>query len=57
MRAIVDDAYRAARAMMDERRDALDRLTEALLASETLSGEQVSDLVAAPAPRRARRCG
>ncbi len=51
MRAIVDDAYRAARAVMDERRDALERLTEALLANETLSGEQVRDLVAAPAPK------
>ncbi|MCP8941149.1 AAA family ATPase [Alsobacter sp. SYSU M60028] len=46
VRNIVDDAYRAARAMMDERRVALDRLAEELLRRETLNGDEVRQLVA-----------
>ncbi|GGH17390.1 hypothetical protein GCM10007036_18790 [Alsobacter metallidurans] len=41
VRALVEQAYRAARLIVDDRRDALDRLTQALLDRETLNGAEV----------------
>ncbi|PSC04560.1 cell division protein FtsH [Alsobacter soli] len=46
VRAMVEQAYRAARLIMDDRRDALDRLAEALLAHETLNATEVTDIIA-----------
>jgi cell division protease FtsH len=43
---IVDEAYAAARALMDEHRGALDRIAGALLERETLDGAEVRRLVA-----------
>jgi cell division protease FtsH len=45
VRRIVEDAYLAAREIMEERRDALDRLAEELLARETLNGPEVTAIV------------
>ena len=41
VRALVEQAYRAARLIIDDRRDALDRLTQALLDRETLNAAEV----------------
>jgi cell division protease FtsH len=46
VRRIVEEAYAAARGLMERRRDALDRLTDALLREETLNGAEVRAIVA-----------
>ena len=50
VRQLVEDAYAAAHAIMVERRDALDRLTRALLQQETLNGAEVEEIVARQSP-------
>ncbi len=45
VKALVDDAYNRAIAILEENRDKLELLTEALLEYETLEGSQVEDIL------------
>ncbi|WP_460451705.1 ATP-dependent metallopeptidase FtsH/Yme1/Tma family protein [Alsobacter sp. SYSU BS001988] len=50
VRNIVADAYRAARAIVEDRRDLLERLCEALLERETLNAQEVAEICGEPRP-------
>jgi len=54
VQAIVTAASRQARRILTERRDALDRVAEELIAHEEISGRRVDELVAATAPAETR---
>ncbi|WP_262300118.1 ATP-dependent zinc metalloprotease FtsH [Microvirga sesbaniae] len=46
IRRIIDEMYAAARTCIEDNRDALDALTEALLEHETIEGDEVREIVA-----------
>ena len=46
VRAILDEAYATAHAILDSHRDEMEAVTEALMVYETISGEDVSSLLA-----------
>ncbi|MDA8219537.1 MAG: ATP-dependent zinc metalloprotease FtsH [Dehalococcoidales bacterium] len=61
VRTLVRDAGKTARAILLQQRDKLTRLAEALVANETLEGEQLTALLGGsqapgPAPAAGRRC-
>ena len=45
IRRIIDEMYEAAKACVEDNRDALDALTEALLEHETIDGDEVREIV------------
>jgi cell division protease FtsH len=45
IKRILDDAYRQAKAMMQQNRDKLEAIANALISHETLSGEEVNALI------------
>jgi cell division protease FtsH len=52
IRSLVEDGERTARRILTERREDFETLAQALLEFETLSGEEVKDLLAGRRPRR-----
>jgi cell division protease FtsH len=52
VRRIVEEARTTAIRVLTERRDALARLAEVLIADETIDGDQLDGLLAAAAPTR-----
>ena len=52
IRRIVDEAYETARKILTEKRQDLETLAQGLLEYETLTGEEIKDLLAGKPPRR-----
>ncbi len=51
VRGIVDDCYRTAKRVLEENRDKLDAMAEALLLYETIDRNQIDDIMAGRPPR------
>jgi cell division protease FtsH len=51
IRRIIDEQYARARAIIEENRDKVERLARALLEWETLTAEQIDDIIAGREPR------
>jgi cell division protease FtsH len=52
VKRIIDEAYERARVLLEERRQAVEILAKALLEYETLSGDEIRDLIAGKPPLR-----
>ena len=51
IRRIIDDQYGLARRLLDENRDKVEAMTQALLEWETIDAEQINDIMAGKTPR------
>ena len=51
VRAIIDDCYAEAKKLLEENRDKLDAMAEALLEYETIDRQQIDDIMAGRKPR------
>ncbi|MBR9754963.1 ATP-dependent zinc metalloprotease FtsH [Cobetia amphilecti] len=51
VRRIIDECYAKAQQILEENRDKLDAMTEALMTYETIDAEQLADIMAGRAPR------
>lgn len=51
VRAIIDDCYKTAKALLEEHRDKLDMMAEALLEYETIDKSQIDDIMAGRRPK------
>jgi cell division protease FtsH len=51
VRTIIDDCYRTAKKLLEENRDKLDAMAEALLEYETIDRSQIDDIMAGKKPR------
>ena len=51
MRSIIDDCYGTARRILEENRDKLDMMAEALLEYETIDRPQIDDIMAGRKPQ------
>ncbi|UJJ30424.1 ATP-dependent zinc metalloprotease FtsH [Halopseudomonas maritima] len=51
VRRIIDDCYATARRLLDENRDKLDMMAEALMKYETIDTQQIDDIMAGRVPR------
>jgi len=54
VRRIIDDSYGRARRLLEENRDKLDVMAEALMKYETIDAEQISDIMDGRPPREPR---
>ena len=54
VRRIIDDSYGRARHLLEENRDKLDMMAEALMKYETIDAEQISDIMEGRPPREPR---
>ena len=53
MRRLVDEGYEVARRILTEKKDEFEKLAQALLEYETLTGDEIRDLVAGKGIHRA----
>ena len=51
VRAIIDDCYATAKALLEDNRDKLELMAEALLEYETIDAPQIEDIMAGRTPR------
>ena len=51
VRAIIDDCYSTAHQILEDNRDKLDMMADALMRYETIDAEQIDDIMAGKAPR------
>jgi cell division protease FtsH len=51
IRRIIDEQYGLARRLLDENRDKVEAMTQALLEWETIDAEQINDIMAGKTPR------
>lgn len=51
IRRIIDEQYALARRLLDENRDKVEAMTQALLEWETIDAEQINDIMAGKSPR------
>jgi cell division protease FtsH len=51
VRAIIDDCYSAAHKILEDNRDKLDMMADALMRYETIDAEQIDDIMAGKTPR------
>jgi len=51
IRRIIDEQYALARRLLDENRDKVEAMTQALLEWETIDAEQINDIMAGKPPR------
>ena len=51
IRRIIDEQYALAKRLLDENRDKVEAMTQALLEWETIDAEQINDIMAGKAPR------
>jgi len=51
VRNIIDDCYDKARQLLDDNRDKLDMMADALMQYETIDSEQINDIMEGKAPR------
>ncbi|MNE60404.1 ATP-dependent zinc metalloprotease FtsH [compost metagenome] len=54
MRSIIDQCYGTARRLLEENRDKLDAMADALMKYETIDAEQIDDIMNGRAPREPR---
>ncbi|MFO2166512.1 ATP-dependent zinc metalloprotease FtsH [Pseudomonas aeruginosa] len=54
VRRIIDDCYGTAKRLLDENRDKLEMMTDALMKYETIDSDQIDDIMAGRVPREPR---
>ncbi|MCY1285772.1 ATP-dependent zinc metalloprotease FtsH [compost metagenome] len=57
VRSIIDQCYSTAKSLLEENRDKLDAMAEALMKYETIDAEQIDDIMAGRSPREPRDWG
>ena len=55
IRRIIDQQYGLARRLIEENRDKIEAMTQALLEWETLDADQINDIMAGKPPREPKR--
>ncbi|MNZ79656.1 ATP-dependent zinc metalloprotease FtsH [compost metagenome] len=54
VRRIIDDCYGIAKRLLEENRDKLDMMSDALMKYETIDADQIDDIMAGRVPREPR---